>query len=605
MYRITRAEASRRPPAVIVLTAAILGAACTPTEALRPTTTSSTATNDVAQSHDASSVAFSISSLADISLEVKGEFRPNRPITVHAAVTALRDIEKGIAEFTYTSDDDRRRSANRHIQQRISVRRDSKVDLERTVSFAAPGYYSLSFVTHDKEPERLQTVSEQFSRHVASKTIWLLITDEGGRSDAEYRNPIASDSLQFLTQGTVGLFVRQDSVLNEWKRRQANVRSDAGVLAQKSLSSGPTFRGRITYVETIPAVGADSSVGVPNAKVTGHCSTVGGTSLGYWEVVADSGGAFSVDCPADAFSTYVVAYLSNESAEVNGYNNSWSGANGWISLMDFGLQVDLSVANNQAAHVFRLHQQYNEYAATLFGRSRSQLNWRASNSTAQTTAFIAASDYIRTHPDDVWGTLGKFIVTHEYGHAFHYVALEPWSTYTCGLNGRHVADSAYTASCAFVEGFADFYAARMRNVVEGSSGMYATLSQYQLEQNAFRTIGNGALIESAFAAFLLDLVDTSSDPDGISGDDDATSISHAQLAEIMTNCYLTSPSWTALTASDQFVYCAAGSVGERSYVSGTWLSSWGSYGGIGFSPYTSLPSQSEVRALWKYNFYNQ
>src|SRR5262245_51308304 len=94
--------------------------------------------------------------------------------------------------------------------------------------------------------------------------------------------------------------------------------------------------------------------------------------------------------------------------------------------------------------------------------------------------------------------IGSHTLLHEYGHAYHWKAIggpridsqDPGCTI-------HNFTTTETLQCAFSEGFADFFAAwvgggRLRN---SADAIHA--SDYAIELNPYRTIGNGALNEGA------------------------------------------------------------------------------------------------------------
>ncbi|MCC6242684.1 MAG: hypothetical protein IT353_07565 [Gemmatimonadaceae bacterium] len=478
------------------------------------------------------------------------------------------------------------------------------IEQRHVVTFEEPGYYHVmatvsSAVDSDVRDDRRRGT---LTSEVATSNRWVLIDEKGGRVDDQYDQSIVRDTTRYLTNGSIGAF--------RSRRFDSSSSTTAGTKAATwaslaSSSVSQIFSGRITYTRS-DGFGNSTVEGVSGARVTGYCSTVGGQSLGGFDLIADQQGAFAVSCASDAWSISVTASLSSASAVVNDHNNTFAGATGWITLLDFGLQVPLAVINNDAAQVFLNHQRYNTVAASLFGRSRGALTYRVSNSTATATNYAAGSDFVRIGPNVAWGRNGIFAVTHEYGHAFHYGAVDPWvlTSYYCSPNGVHNPDQPYTTACAYIEGFADFFAARVVNSVDGSLANADFLNQMFLETNQSRAIGNGLIIESTVASLLLDMVDNANDDDGISGDDDALSISPFDLTQIMRMCRMSSPNAALLTHSDQFVYCAAGSKNERSFAPTSTLSFWGVYGGLSYDAATPLPSQSVFRALWRYNFYN-
>lgn len=131
-------------------------------------------------------------------------------------------------------------------------------------------------------------------------------------------------------------------------------------------------------------------------------------------------------------------------------------------------------------------------------------------------------------------------------------------------------------------------------------------SQYALEINNWRLLGHNRLLdEGAFAGLLLDMVDTPNDDDGISGDDETMTLSLFDLTQLMLMCRMSNPSTYLLSHSDQFVYCAANSVAERSYVPSSFVGPWGVYSGLSYDGAVTLPNASAFRASWLYNLYNQ
>lgn len=543
---------------------------------------------------------------AEVELLVQGGLTPGAPISLVSRVTGRRATTALRLRIRASLSTTGRLVVGDEAIVERPIGPGDVIEQRKLVTFPEPGYYHVmatvnSAVDSDARDDRRRGM---LASEVVTSNRWILIDDEGGRVDDQYDQSIVRDTTRYLTNGSIGAFRSRkfNAPLSTAAETMAAARAP---MASSSSSVSQTFSGRITFVRS-DGFGNSAVEGVSGARVSGYCSTVHGVSLGGFDLIADQQGAFAVSCPSDAWSINVTAALSSSSAVVNNHNNTFAGATGWISLLDFGLQVPLAVNNNDAAQVFLNHQRYNSVAASLFGRSRGALTYRVSNSTDTGTNYAAGSDFVRIAPNAAWGRNGIFVVAHEYGHAFHYAAVDPWvlTSYYCSPNGQHLADQPYTTGCAYVEGFADFFAARVVNSVDGSLANADFLSQMFLETNQNRTIGNGLIIESTFASLLLDMVDSPNDDDGISGDDDALSISAYDLTQIMRMCRMSNPNAALLTHSDQFVYCAAGSKNERSFAPTSTLSFWGVYGGLSYDAGTSLPLQSVFRALWRYNLYN-
>src|SRR5206468_1056515 len=115
--------------------------------------------------------------------------------------------------------------------------------------------------------------------------------------------------------------------------------------------------------------------------------------------------------------------------------------------------------------------------------------------------------------DHVWGSFGIFTAAHEYGHAYHNRAIEDWRTYSC-TGDQHTWTETDNLSCAFVEGFADFFAMWLEGdrLVTAPFGADCGLeSNLDSCPSGGRTNpppnGDGVRVEAAVAAFLYDLVD--------------------------------------------------------------------------------------------------
>ena len=82
--------------------------------------------------------------------------------------------------------------------------------------------------------------------------------------------------------------------------------------------------------------------------------------------------------------------------------------------------------------------------------------------TSGETYYSPASDVIRIDHSRIWGQDGFRVAAHEYGHGFHEKALGgmQWAPGQCPAAG-HWLNGAYGLKCAYVEGFAQFFAALM------------------------------------------------------------------------------------------------------------------------------------------------
>jgi hypothetical protein len=214
----------------------------------------------------------------------------------------------------------------------------------------------------------------------------------------------------------------------------------------------------------------------------------------------------------------------------------------------------------------------------------------------------------------VFGEDGFFVSVHEHGHAYHYKSLEPWGSYSCTGN-QHSWTETENLSCAFVEGFADFYSMWL-------SGDRLTTQPYGGDHGLENNVdgggnvtnppvgGDGVRVEAAVAAFLYDLVDGVNEPDAANnspgGEEsfDTATFPASWLADVLVHCRLNG-TVSRLDGPDQSVYCLENSTSAHS-ASLSFSTAWRSYSSLSFDQSIIWPagySSSLVRTLWKYNMY--
>jgi hypothetical protein len=256
-------------------------------------------------------------------------------------------------------------------------------------------------------------------------------------------------------------------------------------------------------------------------------------------VDSNEAGAFSFSCPAGTKFFDGEAMLRHPgSLDVRGTGSSFVG-----SYIDFqwyeGQQLDLRAASDYAAHFYMMLRPNVHLVYSKFGYFRPAAMAEVAQDNNAPVNYVPWLDLIQSRPDHIftWDQWGYFVTVHEYGHAYQYVAIEPWESYYCSPSGVHFIDGEYTLSCGYVEGFADFFAVW----VAGHVLISGYGSDYQFEQNPFRSNGDGARIEGAVAGFFYDLVDGPYDPNGVNNqstgsDDDPDQYPGYWIAQLMRNC---------------------------------------------------------------------
>ncbi|MGH7459793.1 MAG: hypothetical protein ACREMA_02035 [Longimicrobiales bacterium] len=289
-------------------------------------------------------------------------------------------------------------------------------------------------------------------------------------------------------------------------------------------------------------------------------------------------------------------------------------AGGEISLTLFDQDsVDLHARSNTGARVFVVLEDKVPLANARFGASRSRV--RALFSDAEPnlrTGYYPDEDILRYGAPEVWDRPdGYAIILHEYGHAYHWRAIEAPRAYECP-GGRHFEHIVSNSSCALVEGFAEFFAAWI-----GGERLVAGRGTDNLfESNEYRLVSSteGYRLEGAVAGFLYDLVDNAGSPDSpfntADGDDDPVSYSGIDVRTVLRTCqvrHITLVIFHNLIGIDEFIFCAENSLTAQTLINPA--NPPNHYFGaaelinIWVDPHGMNPIN--VRGLWLCNLYNQ
>lgn len=520
---------------------------------------------------------FTIEHTADIQLLVAGTLKPGTPSSITARVKSRGFSGPASVRFYAALPESQATSGRMDRESDVTLSGGNEASRSMTTTFDKPGYYRVLAAATTKGALQPDGKGGTVEPTIYAQA-WVLVTPNGGRVDAVYDTTVAELAPYGFDRGTSGAFLPAPS---------------SRVIASPNGTSRFMMSGMGTG--TLSYLAQDSlnaSRPVAGARISGWCrDSASGLASSHAEATTNAAGQFTIYCnPGESHFTGMY-FLENSSVTVPDPHVSFR--------IEMGGHLDVSVVTDARARVFLLHNRYNAAAATRFGVSRGQILYSVSVTPGVTaTDYQLGGDYINIGYNYAFATPGPFYITHEYGHAFHDKAIETPPQYSCP--GTRGVESVTDLICAYTEGFATFFSAWMRNV-DTPVGLY---HQGAIESHSYGSIGNGAAIEGAVAGFLLDLVDSASDNDGISGDDDNNSISGALLANVMKHCRLSSPSASALSRSDQFVYCVEGNVGLTSAVPSTYQSSWAAFGSVTFDVSLVLPYAPDVRASWLKNFYN-
>ncbi len=557
----------------------------------------------------------------------RGPFVPGNPIMIEVTATANRDAHSAVVEIRGVNLD---RSGLR--ARRTTALESWSGDLPKggtriqraTIAFPEPGYYRVDVVARTEAPEeasvrisRTDSAVVGFSRRV----VWILVTEEGGRMTQGFDPRVIEEhGLPFF--GSYGPFRT-----GEARHRLGPVGPDSigsySFLAVKGRSrdssepppphSGPWAGSgsEIALVGTVEYNNYDVSPAtqdpVAGAEVEVDCF---GKSE-WWMVEydlwyrthtrTDGNGDFVAIC--DSGYEYIEGYarLRNDSVYVSGADNTTSGV--FFSGYDNDT-VQLMVANDYAAHVFKTMKHWIPRVAPQFGQSRDRGYYEVSETDPDWgNYYVPNTDEIHLNYTRVLGNDGLFVALHEYGHAYQHEAIEPWREYSYSGDGHSWLEEEYH-SCAFVEGFANF----LSMWILGSALTTVPYgADYGLENNLYGSTPtnsfDGVRVESAVAAFLYDLVDGTDELDSSTntadGDDDDLQVPASWLANVMDYCVL--GSYSRLAGADELVYCLERSV--SAYAVGDSLGDWRSRTWGSWEQSLTVYGQDTIRAMWLQSFY--
>lgn len=538
-----------------------------------------------------------------LDFEVTGAFRPGVPIVVNAVARGRRqadqmDLEVVVHDEPSAAGTPPEAAGRRRVNSvQGALGRGAERRVPQTITFASPGYYRVSarVVSSGPTPEQVAQ-GDSIILDTNEETLYILVDEKGGRlTDGFDRAALAG---RLPSYGSYGPF-RESTRPN-----RASASAAAGSANASLASAAGTFTYYIEYDNN--DTGTKRPIGGTRVEIKCLDANFVQQSPQIYTTGAD--GSFSFTCPYDWFDGKVRLY--DIYSDVTGPNNEVAAVD---SFTESSLQR-LTANNRYAAHVFVTLRQYVPLAEQKFGsRYRSRLPVRVSPTDP---AFgpdwgYGGADAVRTNYQGVFGERGRFTTMHEYGHAYHWGAIEPWVNGGCG--GPHYIEYASNLGCAFVEGFADFFAVW----VAGSALTTGSGSDYGIETQTFYLNGEGLFTEGSVAGFLYDLVDGSADRDNATNTGateetwDTAVYPGSLIADMIQHCRPYTSSTTTsgttftytdnLSGADQLVYCLEGNVGAET-TNANWRTTWAAVS----RPNITLPtgySTTLVRTLWKRNLY--
>jgi hypothetical protein len=499
--------------------------------------------------------------LFGISLAVSGSFEPGNPLTIVARTQSVISVDM---ELTMTALDVAYDTSRvRQIDRWAGRTGASASERSGSVTFAQAGYYRVIVTARLRGnlPDSLRGREVAIAR---TETLWLLVDSPGGRQTAGFdESAIEGRYPQFGAYGPFRTIARS---------ARARLKTGGVRAAGTAMTVGGTYQ---YYDDSDEPVAVNAWVPVKGGKVYADCFGRSSPMVIAPDVTlqvmsyVQLDGTWSVECPGAGAYEWDYAsgniYPVGSYADVRNHNNA-SVASGFLGYAND--QLTIHAASNPQGYVLSVLEEYAPQAASRFGRLRGRLVVRVHDTdSSYAVRYEPCCDFVGTNLSRVYNTLGFFTTLHEYRHAFHYVAVEPWASYSISPP-EHGWGEIENISGAFVEGFADFFAALIGEsfTTYGNPG-----TDWNVEGTVYSNImpdsASGWRMEGAIAGFLYDLVDSPSSPNAIDNtsdrvDDDSASYSPATVADVVANCSVNGGN--RIDGIDQFIYCAGKSLTAQS-----------------------------------------
>ena len=211
------------------------------------------------------------------------------------------------------------------------------------------------------------------------------------------------------------------------------------------------------------------------------------------------------------------------------------------------------VIDSERSWLFRRFSEFIPFSRGLLNVSRPRIDV-VYDANASTAFYASSNDRVTIGPSTIFFDYGRFVVSHEYGHAIHEKALGGIAPNSGQCPTPHSLNGYYNLSCALTEGFGDFVGATSENIWDVYA-FYIVIVDYT-NQYAYTPGANGSIQEAAVAAMMYDLTDGPGGDGGASEPWDTTS--GERVAATIRDCRVRYGSWfiSKVRGVDDFVYCA-------------------------------------------------
>lgn len=559
-------------------------------------------------------------------IRATGAFRPGTPIeiTVDAGANLTTDAvqlrvtvpEIELAKLTswgdgFSYETDRVLPAALATQP-AHMDRGETTSETTVVTPLAPGYYRAVATINSTITQPL-THEGRWIRNSAVAEVWLLVTDVGGEWTAEFDRARIPDG----QRQQPGPFKRQTGQRRDPGGQQQGQTRGRGPYAEDAsgpsatVAAGAMTPDVITFRAIYWNVEASAYQPVPSAlyQLDG-CTVPEYAFVCYpddWHQIAwgasdQSGYFYFLGCEGsdvDEYQANLLTYAGSNNFQVLG---GWSYQAGQVAV-DCGGSFDMVLPSSHA-RVFLNMRKTTEGTVSLFGMSRSFININIAG--CGTSYYSPSADEITICTNSVWDDYGIFTVAHEYGHAFHQETL--WGNVGGGCPSPHFLDTESGLTCAFSEGFGDYFGVAVRpdlggysyrDYIENDDGFPGCVQRQS--SSPYTCIGGtsyeGSVIESAYAAFLYDLTDH------VGESHDSISAPGSYVRDLIRSCQV--PyflGWRRANGPDEIAYCAENGINPGAYFTrrGSYPSSY-SEAATESGGWTS----SRVHSSWVWNMYEK
>lgn len=520
--------------------------------------------------HTGDNTTLAVESRFAVTLDVRGLLKPGHPITVQMDVETLHDTQ--LARYTLHAPEVYGASTSEFgwnfrvptetripslVTERLSSARGARNVVHTTFTIPQPGYYRLAggaFLEATKPNGRFNGAIVSQGNH---ETVWLWISETGGKVTESFDASLFPVGT-LIAPGPLR-FIPADEVPSSTGR---------------SLRPASSVTVELLYWDE----GAEDYFAIQNADwmITWtdysdpynpkERSAIGSSS---------NTGTFDPGCPDNYDSGYSGDFYSSSS-----YGTVVSDASSNTDIGSFFISqgdcyqpttIQALATDDDKARLTTDIARAARNANSSFGYSRPSV----------TAVITDSTGYRGGSPEKIFieDPFNTWTTSHEYGHAYERVALDgPFRDRLSGCQS-HSYDGTSSYGCAVSEGFADFFAEVMGEVVlhdneDGPTGVFSPA------------------IEGSVAAFFHDLTDPAND-------DPISSVPYSYIGDIVRTCRVDGLKPSGI---DHLIYCFEETISTATsaYFSGRTTPS--SHTWSATSPGWNL---SNLRDTWKWNLFGE